>query len=413
MVSVSEREKPKLVVDLTCLHTPGGARGIGRYARELARGLSELPASEREGIDLVALTWLGWNGEHTVTRDLGAFDDPRLAAPPSGTDYYVWAYRQRFAFFRAARRLGAHTVHICDPHATPLLLRPFGIRKIVTCHDLVPTRFPDHYMSIKDGGSMIGKMIEARRYRSADLVIAVSDATRNDVRTLLGVPNHRVVRVYNGVDVARWAAPPVLERELVLRQLDLPETPFALYVGGSDWRKNVEGMAGALVKARASGTPLTLIWAGNLEPAHRERVDLVLRSAGVAELVRFTGFVTDDQLAVLYRAAVAHLFVSRLEGFGLTVVEAMASGCPVVTTRGGSLAEVAGDAAIAVDPEDHDAIARALVSLVDNPQAGRELAERGRARAPRFSRAAQARATIAAYHLALGSRHLVSGIGSR
>jgi glycosyltransferase involved in cell wall biosynthesis len=259
-------------------------------------------------------------------------------------------------------------------------------------------------MSIKDGGPTIGKMIEARRYRSADLVIAISDATRNDVRTLLGVPDDRVVRVYAGVDIARWTAPPVLERELVLRQLALPDTPFALYVGGSDWRKNVEGMAGALVKARAAGTPLTLVWAGNLEPAHRERAEGVMRSAGVAELVRFIGFVTDDQLAVLYRAALAHLLVSRLEGFGLTVVEAMASGCPVVTTHGGSLAEVAGDAAIAVDPEDHDAIARALVSLVENPQARRDLADRGRARAPQFSRAAQARGTLAAYRLALGAR---------
>ena len=100
------------------------------------------------------------------------------------------------------------------------------------------------------------------------------------------------------------------------------------------------------------------------------------------------GYVSDDELRVLYRAARAHLLVSRCEGFGLTVVEAMAAGCPVVTTKGGSLSEVAGDAALQVDPENLAAIGDALVRLCREPElppisCAADASGRRRFRAPR------------------------------
>jgi glycosyltransferase involved in cell wall biosynthesis len=113
--------------------------------------------------------------------------------------------------------------------------------------------------------------------------------------------------------------------------------------------------------------------------------------------VRRLGFVSDSDLAVLYRAAQAHLLVSRYEGFGLTVVEAMACGCPVITTDGGSLSEVAGDAALKVDPENHADIGDALARVCREPQLRAELSKNGKERAPLFSRSAQAHAMARAY----------------
>jgi glycosyltransferase involved in cell wall biosynthesis len=389
--------KRRLLLDLTPLGTPGGARGIGRYTRELARGLAELPPSELEGIELLALTSLGWAGEYSVVSDIAAFLEQSGTSLLETRDYYSWAYRQRVAMWRAAQRLRADAVHLCDPHATPLLLGLTGTKKIVTCHDIVPTRYPDHYFGWRDGGAAVGRYIEGRRYRSADLVIAVSDATKNDICSLLGVSEARVVRVYNGVNVERWSGAPKLAATPVLQNHGLFGRAFALYVGGSDWRKNIEGMMAAIARARQSGFDLSLAWAGHLDGAHRARMEGKAAEAGIADVVHFLGHVTDDELAILYRAAVAHLFVSRLEGFGLTVVEAMASGCPVITTHGGSLAEVAGDAALTVDPEDPAAIASALGRLMREPECRAHLIDLGRARAPRFSRRAQASATAEVY----------------
>ena len=391
------RSPTRLLLDLAPLATPGGARGIGRYIRELARGLSELDPAELDGIELLGLASLGWNGSYKIVDDIGAFVANTGTALHATRDYYSWAYRQRLLLWQAARRVGATAVHLCDPHATPRLLRLAGVKKIVTCHDIIPTRFPEHYFGPGDGGPVIGRYIERQRYRSADLVIAVSDATRHDVCTLLEVPERRVVRVYNGVDVERWAATPAMAAEPVLHKHGLSGRPYALYVGGSDWRKNVEGMLAAIGRIRQHGGELDLAWVGHLQPAHLERVQTTAREAGAAESFKYLGYVGDDELAILYRNALAHLLVSRLEGFGLTVVEAMASGCPVVTTHAGSLAEVAGDAALTVDPEDPAAIAAALKRLMDEPALGADLAARGIARAPLFSRHAQAKATAAAY----------------
>ena len=388
---------PRILLDLTPLDTPSGPRGIGRYIRQLAIGLSELPARELEGIEIVGLTSLGWTGECEITRDIGAYRGGPRRVAPTETDSYLWAYRQRLALWRAAKRVRARAVHICDPHATPLFLGLSGVRKIVTCHDLVPTKFPDHYFGVRDGGAFVGKRIERRRYRSADLVVAISDATRDDVVSLLGVPRARVVRVHNGVDVAWWAAAQAPNDDAALDKFGLRGQNFVIYVGGSDWRKNTAGMMGALARARAAGIDLRLAWAGHLQAGHIEGVEAEARRSGVLAAVLRLGYVTDEELRVLYRAARAHLLVSRCEGFGLTVVEAMAAGCPVVTTNGGSLSEVAGDAALQVDPEDPSAIGDALVRLCREPGLAADLVRRGRERAPAFSRAAQARAMARVY----------------
>jgi len=398
------RKKPKLLFDLTPLDTPSGPRGIGRYIRELARGLSELPSDELAGIDLVGLTSLGWDGSYKTTEDIGSFDG-YMKSPPTERDFYVWAYRQRVALWMAAKRIGATAVHVLDPHATPLFLRRAGIKKIVTCYDLVPTRLPDHYFGPGDGGQVGGKLIERRRYRSADLVVAISEATRDDVCRLLGMAPERVVRVYAGLDLTPWSSalqPGAVA--LTLERYGLTRRPFALYVGGADWRKNTEGMMGGIARAKSLGVDLDLVWAGHLAPNHVANVEAAARAAGVFGSLKRLGYVVDDDLVALYRAAVAHLFVSRLEGFGLTIVEAMAAGCPVVTTAAGSLAEVAGDAALTVDPEDHAAIGDALARLAREPKLREDCVRKGRDRAPKFSRAALAKGTAEVYRRFLASR---------
>lgn len=386
-----------LLIDLTSLDTPSRRRGSGRYVRDLAVGLSRVSRESLGELRLVGLTHLNLDGTFRTTDQLDAFDGSPELLLPTARDHYHWAYARRFALARAARKLGADAVHLGDPHATPLLMGWSGCRRIVTCHDAIPMHFPERYMGWRDGGVVLGAAIERRRYQNADLVIAISDATLADVLSIHRVPKHRVKRVYNGVDVTKWSKPPSLESRRVLEDFGLERGRFALFVGGYHWHKNVEGMVGGIARARAEGTDISLVWAGQLSQTHRDLIMSTATSAGIPNAVRLIGYASDEQISVLYRCAVAHTLLSRFEGFGLTVIEAMASGCPVVTTKAGSLAEIAGDAAITVDPEDVAGIGAALTRLATDAEYHREFAQRGRARAPEFDLEVQARAMVEVY----------------
>lgn len=386
-----------VLLDLTSLDTPSRNRGHGRYVRELALGLDELPLSERAGLEFLALTHLNLVGDYRVTNQIAAFEGTPDRPSPGPKEHYRWAYARRFGLVRAVRKLGVSAVHLADPNASPLLMSLTACKKIVTCHDVIPARYPKIYFGVRDGGPQLGLAIERRRYRSADLVVAISNATERDAKDLLGVRADRMVRVYNGVNVERWSTEPALDASSVLQRHGLTGKPFALYVGGPDWHKNVEGMLAGLAAAKSEASHVHLAWAGKLNALQTAELAGLVRKYAVEQSISFLGFVPDDELSVLYRHAQAHVLVSWCEGFGLTVVEAMAAGCPVLTTGGGSLEEVAGDAAIKVDPASSAQIGAALVRLFRDPALRARLAELGRARAPRFSRAVQARAMVRAY----------------
>lgn len=385
-----------VLYDLTPLDTQSRVRGIGRYVRELAAGLSRLDIAA-SGLRIVGLTRLGWAGDYRITHDIASFEGSADVPRPTKADHYRWAYRRRVALFRAARSIGADVVHLGDPNATPLLMGFSGAKQIVTCHDLIPSRFPERYFSYKDGGPKLGAMIVRRRFRSADVVVAISDATADDLVRFAGIPRSRIERVYNGVDIERWSGKSSLDPARVAHEHGLGARPFLLYVGDGDWRKNIEGMLRGLARARALGADVDLAWAGKLDMSRVEEIERIAEAASVSASLKRLGFVKDEELAALYRAAKAHLFVSRAEGFGLTVVEAMASGCPVITTRAGSLSEIAGDAALTVDPEDHEAIGDAIARVCRDDALRDDLIERGRERAGLFSHERQASEMLSLY----------------
>jgi glycosyltransferase involved in cell wall biosynthesis len=385
-----------LLLDLTSLDTPSRTRGSGRYVRDLALGISRLPTPETE-LRYLALTHLDYDGSYQVSEDLASFAGSPEIPMPQAKDHYHWAYARRLALFRAAKRVNADAGHLGDPHATPWFMGLTSCRRIVTCHDAIPMRFPKRYMGWRDGGPWLGTAIERRRYRSADLVVAISDTTLNDVVEIHRVPREKVVRVYNGVNVDYWKKSPALDSDSTLARFDLRAGHYAFYVGGYHWHKNVEGMLAGVAKARAQGADLVLVWAGRLSDDQQALIRRVAEDVGASEALRLIGYVSDEEVNVLYRSAVAHTLLSRYEGFGLTVVEAMASGCPVLTTRQGSLAEVAGDAGVSVNPEDHQSIAAALVRLMNDEDYRQGVIGRGCARASNFTLDAQAQAMDRVY----------------
>jgi glycosyltransferase involved in cell wall biosynthesis len=253
-----------------------------------------------------------------------------------------------------------------------------------------------------------------RRYRfrrgllRAKRVIAVSEATRHDVETHLGVPPHSIRTVYNAPDpafVAHGGADRQEQQRIMERyQIDYP---FLLYAGNIRSHKNVPRLveAFAVVRGQLAGHPvykdLRLVIIGDTISQYPAVRQTVIKSR-VEHLVRFLGFVPLETLRCFYESAAAFVFPSRYEGFGLPPLEAMACGTPVVTSNVSSLPEVAGDAAVLVNPENVFDIARGIKEVLLDETLRAELIRRGRAQAAKFSWEKAARQVLEIYHEAAG-----------
>jgi alpha-1,3-rhamnosyl/mannosyltransferase len=270
--------------------------------------------------------------------------------------------RMAWSFPRLLRRLGAELVH--TQHAIPLRC---PCPAVVTVHDVSFAREPG-LMGLKDRA--VFRRMVPRAVRSAARVLTVSERTKVDLADLYGIAADHVVVTPNGVDPA--FSPGAGARDYVLA------------VGAIQRRKN---QLAALTAAEAAGLPLVV--AG---PAKDAAVASELRRRGA----RLEGYVPTERLAELYRGAACLVQASRYEGFGLPVVEAMASGTPVVSVPDPALREVAGEAAIVAEEDDlAEGIRRALAER-------ERLVAAGLARARTFSWRTSAERTLAVYREILG-----------
>lgn len=264
---------------------------------------------------------------------------------------------------RTLRRLGADLCH--TQHALPL--RP-PCPCVVTVHDVSFAREPS-LMGWKDRTTF--RLVVPRAVRNAIRIITVSERTKAEIAELYGVPADRIVVTPNGVDPAFSPGPGAHD--------------FVLAVGAIQTRKN---QLAALDAAATVGLPLVV--AG---PVKDEAVAAELRGRGA----RLEGYVTTERLAELYRGAACLVQPSRYEGFGLPVVEAMASGTPVVAVPDPALVEVAGDAAVLV--ADDDLAAGIHTALADRER----LVAAGLERVKAFSWRSSAERTLAVYREILGT----------
>ncbi|MEN9937081.1 MAG: hypothetical protein RLZZ387_3660 [Chloroflexota bacterium] len=253
-------------------------------------------------------------------------------------------------------------------------------RAVVTVHDLGYLRFPQAHTRAQRLYLRLSTVWSAR---VAARVIAPSAATKEDLVRLAGVSAAKIAVVHHGV--GRQGEGEIGGRRRVW-ELVGGETPYFLYVGTIQPRKNLARLIEAFAQLSTLhpevGARLVLVgkrgWLA--EGIERRAAEL-----GVADRVRFTGYVPDEELPALFAEALAFVFPSLYEGFGMPVLEAMAAGAPVLTSTTSSLPEVAGDAALLVDPEETGAIAAGLARLATEPALRAELRRRGYDRAAQFS----------------------------
>lgn len=247
---------------------------------------------------------------------------------------------------------------------------------VVTVHDLA---FEDHP---EDFARLTGwkyRTLTPRCARSAERVICVSEHTRRDVCERYGVDADRTRTIYSAPSLPIGDEPP-------------PPGPYVLAVGDLRRKKNLVRLARAFARLHREGLPHRLVLAG-LDTGEGPAI----RAAAGAAPVEITGYVDDSRLDALMRGADLLAYPSLYEGFGLVIVEAMARGCPVAAADATALPEAAGGAAELFDPLDETGIAAAIRRVIEDPQLGAELAERGRARAAKLSWEQTAELTAAVY----------------
>lgn len=295
-----------------------------------------------------------------------------------------------FAIFR--RRL---PVRIPSPpdimHWTyPLPIKAVGARNIYTIHDLVPLKLPYTTLDNKRYYKNLVKHVADQ----GDLVVTVSETSRQDIIDLLGVAPGKVVNLYQSVDIPEvFRTTPMDEVALVLKSMfRLEAGRYLLFVGAIEPKKNI----GRLIEAYlGSGVDLPLVIVG--PPAWKAENELVLLNDTRNKVQVWSGselitkerimrlhYVSFPQLMSLIRGARALLFPSLYEGFGLPVLEAMTLGTPVMTSSMGSLPEIAGDAALIVDPYSVPDMRAAIRRLASDDALTADLSRRGPEQAKRF-----------------------------
>jgi glycosyltransferase involved in cell wall biosynthesis len=322
--------------------------GIGTYIRGLLDGLAELAPPE----EIVVLA-------PAEARVPASFEHVAVDAPH-------YSVQELIVVGGAIRRARLDLFHA--PHYVTPLTRS---RTVVTIHDLIHLHQPHH----NPVAPLYARMMISRAFANASRVLTVSEAVKRQLAARYGHAE-KIVVTPNGID-ARFSA----------------EGPraggrFVLYAGNDKPHKNVETVVKAI--ERIDGVQLVL--AGGAYERFRSR-----------ERVTIAGFVSDDELAALYRGALSVVVPSIEEGFGLPAAEAMASGAPVITSDAAALVEVTGSAALHVDALDVDGWADAIATIANDESLRRDLSSRGLARAAGFTWRACAETTLESYREALFS----------
>jgi glycosyltransferase involved in cell wall biosynthesis len=273
------------------------------------------------------------------------------------------------------------------------IIPPFcNCKTVTTIPDIAYEHYPEFFSNVD---TLAAKLLIRSAAKKADHIITVSDYSKNDISRTYSIDPERITVTYEGAGLEFFPRDKAQCREHIARNYGI-KSPFVLYVGRLQERKNLRRLLSAYARLIKQGAEENLVIVGKKDWM-TENLESYAKSLGLTDSVIFTGYIPSADLPVVYNAAEAFVYPSIFEGFGLPVVEAMACGLPVLTSYGSSLQEVAGDAALLVDPFSEESIAQGLANLLGDSSLRVRLGQAGLARSATFSFQRTAEQTMRVY----------------
>lgn len=325
-------------------------KGLGRYTKEVIDNILKIDNEN----------------EYVVFLGKANFDDfpnNNLKVRKVLADVRWYTFAEQFVMPYLIWKEKIDLMHF--PHFNVPILCP--AKFIVTIHDLILTRYPTHRAStlnpiiykIKNLGYKIIIWFAVKRSKK---IIAVSDFTKEDIARQFAVDKNKIIVTYEGVAENLLIADNIDSRE-ILKKYNITN-PYLLYVGNAYPHKNLETLINIFVSIKNKQENLSLILVGK-EDYFYERVKDYAKNLKAKNIV-FPGFIPDEDLAVIYKEALTYVFPSLYEGFGLPPLEAMAHGCPVVSSNAASMPEILGDAALYFNPENKDEMKEKIIKIMSD-----------------------------------------------
>lgn len=263
---------------------------------------------------------------------------------------------------------------------TPFVLNR-NIKKVLTVHDLTPILFPE--MHTRETNMTWRSSLKFIKNRTS-VMICVSESTKNDCIKLLNIPEKRLRVIPLSADEQYKPLKNKKQIHDELKQEYNIDFPFILFVGTLEKRKNVPTLLKSFYKLKKSKVEHKLVVVGGKGWKYTKIFDLI-EELNLKNEVIFTDYVSDEYLVKLYNAADLFVYPSLYEGFGLPPLEAMACGCPVITSNTSSLPEVVGDAGIMINPNDIDGLTESMLKILTDNQLREEMSRKSLERAKIFS----------------------------
>jgi len=387
------KEKTKRIGIDARFYGPVG-KGLGRYTKEV---VDKVVISDRENEYIVFLS----------QENFDEFVSDNLKVKKVLANVYWYTLAEQIIMPYLIWRAHLDLMHF--PHFNVPVLTP--VKFVVTIHDLILTKFPTIRATTL---SPLFYKIKNRIYRiviwlaikRAKIVIAVSQFTKDDIVRQFKIKPDKVVVTYEGVSglLNKKLGGFSNDKEILLGYNI--SSPFLLYVGNAYPHKNLEGLVKVFSVIHGKRPNLSLVLVGRQDYFYKRVQEFTEKYWGEKSPVIFPGFVPDENLAFLYNHALAYVFPSFYEGFGLPPLEAMAGGCPVVSSNKSSLPEILGEAAIYFNPEDEGEMIKQIEKIIEDKNLRQELVKRGYEQVKKYSWEKCAQETLGVYGEVLGDKNI-------